>query len=201
VSLSPSSLTFSKQLLQTTSAAKNVTLTNTGGSALSIFSISASAEYSETNTCGSSVAAGASCTISVKFTPTATGKQTGTLTIVDNAGTQTVALSGTGTAVNLAPASLSFGTVKVGTSSQPKNITMSNVGGSAIAINSIMIGGADPADFSQSNTCGSSLAGHSSCTITVTFKPTATGARSAKVNVADSDPGSPQAVNLSGTGN
>jgi len=200
VSLSPTSLTFGTQLLRTTSAPKKVTLTNTGSSALSILSITATAEFSQTNTCGSSVAAGGSCTISVTFAPTAVGKQVGTLTIVDSAGSQSVPLAGTGTAVKLAPGSLNFGTVKVGTSSPAKKVTVTNLGNTALTINSISIGGTNAGDFSQNNTCGNSLAANASCSISVTFTPSATGSRSANVTIVDSDPGSPQKVTLSGTG-
>src|SRR5208337_3294665 len=85
VSLSPSSLAFGGQMVGTTSAPQSVTLANTGNGTLSITSISASGDFAETNTCGSSVAAGASCTISVTFTPTATGTRTGAVSITDNA--------------------------------------------------------------------------------------------------------------------
>jgi hypothetical protein len=98
VSLSPTSLSFGNQNVNTTSAAQMVTLNNAGSGALNVTSIAASTQYAQTNTCGSSVAAGANCTISVTFTPTATCAQTGTITITDNAtgSPQTVNLTGTG---------------------------------------------------------------------------------------------------------
>jgi len=98
VNFSPTSLTFASQAVGTTSAAQTMTLTNTGTAALNVTSIAASAQYAQTNTCGSSVAAGANCTISVTFTPTATGSRPGTITITDNAtgSPQTVSLAGTG---------------------------------------------------------------------------------------------------------
>jgi sugar lactone lactonase YvrE len=98
VSLSPTSLSFGNQTVGTTSAAQTATLTNTGSATLTINSIGASGDFSETTECGSSVPAGGSCTISVTFTPTAAGTRTGTLTVSDNApgSPQTVSLSGTG---------------------------------------------------------------------------------------------------------
>src|SRR5437660_49853 len=84
VTLSPSSLSFPSQLVNTTSAVQTVTLTNTGTAALSVTSIVASGDFMQTNTCGTSVAAGANCAISVTFTPTATGTRTGAVTITDN---------------------------------------------------------------------------------------------------------------------
>lgn len=99
VTLSPTSLTFSAQLLNTSSAAQTVMLTNTGNAALAIAGITVNGDFSQTNNCGSSLAAGASCTISITFTPTASGTGTGTLTLTDSAGDspQTVSLTGAGT--------------------------------------------------------------------------------------------------------
>lgn len=96
VSLSPTSLSFGQQATGTTSGAQQVTLTNTGTGPLTITSIQTTKEFAETNTCGGTVAVGASCTIQVTFTPTASGPQTGTLTIADNApdSPQTVSLAG-----------------------------------------------------------------------------------------------------------
>ena len=102
VSLAPSSLTFSAQIVATRSSAQTVTLTNTGNGTLTLTAIATSANFGQTNNCGGSVAAGGSCMIHVTFSPTATGSLAGTLTITDNskgvAGSKrTVTLSGTGT--------------------------------------------------------------------------------------------------------
>ncbi len=82
-------------------------MTNGGGAAAAISSVATTGDFSQTNTCGSSLAPGASCTVSVSFTPTAAGNRTGSLTVASNdpAGPLTVALSGSGAAagsVNLA---------------------------------------------------------------------------------------------------
>jgi hypothetical protein len=101
VSLSSTNLTFSQQYVGATSAAQNVTLTNAGNAALSISSIgltgSNPGDFSQTNTCGSGIAAAANCTISVTFAPTAAGTRSASLSITDNASgsPQTVNLSGT----------------------------------------------------------------------------------------------------------
>ena len=107
VTLSPTNLTFAQQTVGTTTAAQAVTLTNSGQVALALTSIAASGDFAENNSCGTSVAPGANCTIAVTFTPTVAGSRTGTLTVTDNAGgsPQTVALSGTAVAVTLAPGS------------------------------------------------------------------------------------------------
>src|SRR6266851_4998488 len=102
VSLSPPALTFSPQIVGTTSAPQPVTLMNTGNGSLSISSISASQPFSaSTLLCGASLAAGANCTIYVVFQPVVSGNATGTLTIVDSAigSPHTVSLSGTGNPV------------------------------------------------------------------------------------------------------
>jgi len=144
VGLAPTSLTFGSQLLNTTSAAQTVTLTNTGTGPLTIVSIAASGDFAETNTCGTlpaMLAANANCMISVKFTPTATGARTGTLTITDDAtgSPHTVGLTGTGTntppdfTLSAAPTTV---TVAQGAVSTPVTITVNPTNGfnSAVAL-------------------------------------------------------------------
>jgi hypothetical protein len=106
VALSPASLTFDTQFVQTTSAPQTITLTNSGKAALAITNLTASGDFAQTNTCGTSVAAGGSCSISVSFTPTSAGQRGGTVTIADNAANSphTVSLTGTGQAANGTPA-------------------------------------------------------------------------------------------------
>ena len=102
VELSPSSLNFGYELINTTSAAQVVTLTNNTGTALTFNSIGFvgpdSTEFAQTNTCGASILTGATCTISVTFTPTVQGPRTATMQVADSATTspQTLALSGAG---------------------------------------------------------------------------------------------------------
>src|SRR6202035_3534722 len=95
---SPASLSFGSQAVGSASAAKTVTVTNTSTATATLSSVSPAAPFAQTNTCGSSLAAGASCTVSVTFTPTAAGAATGSLSVASNApgGPLTVALSGTG---------------------------------------------------------------------------------------------------------
>jgi len=215
--VSPPSLTFSNQNLGTTSATQPVTLSNTGNAALAITNIATSANFVQTNNCAGSVAASGSCTINVTFSPTAAGSLTGTLTITDNSNgvagsTQTVSLTGTGmgTAVSLSATSLSFGAQPVGSSSL-KTVTLTNLGSTSLSISSLAVvsfapltpTGTKAGEFAiQSSSCvaGGSVAGPGSCTITVAFKPTAAGIRSATLVISDSDPSSPQTVNLRGTG-
>jgi hypothetical protein len=110
VALSQASLTFGDQLATTASGAQTVTLNNTGTAALSVGNIGMAgtnaADFSETNNCGTSVALGGSCTISVTFTPTTSGSRSGMLSITDNAAgsPHTVGLAGTGTDFSLGAA-------------------------------------------------------------------------------------------------
>jgi hypothetical protein len=107
VTFQPSTLSFVSQTVGTQSAAQTITLQNAGGLALAISSIQISGDFAETNNCPASLAALASCTVSVTFTPSATGTRQATLTVADNSANspQTVALSGIGTSP-----SFSFGT-------------------------------------------------------------------------------------------
>jgi hypothetical protein len=206
-SVSPASLSFATQLLGTTSAPKSATLTNTGNATMSITSIGITGtnpvDFTQSNTCGTSLAVGHKCIISASFKPTATGKRTAAVSIADNAeppNPQTVGLTGTGTEVKLVPTSLSFGSQKVGTTSAPKSVTMTNVGTTVLTISGISLTGTNAGDFSQTHTCGGTLGAGASCTISVTFHPSATGARSAALSISDNGGGSPQKVPLSGTG-
>ena len=202
VTLLPSNLQFSMQLVGTKSAAQTATLTNTGAQPVTISGIAASLPFSETNSCPSSLGTGESCTIAVTFAPAKAGGASGTLSVTDDAANspQKVILKGTGTVLSISPAEINFGDEKVGTRSASAPITVTNVGGNAISISSIAVTGTNGGDFSQANNCRSRLAAQATCTIKVTFKPTATGARSAAVTLTDNGGGSPQSIALSGTG-
>jgi hypothetical protein len=98
-------------------------------------------------------------------------------------------------AAQLTPTSLTFGTQKVATTSSPQSITLTNLASTSLTISSITTSG----DFGQTDDCGSSLAGNTSCTINVTFTPTASGTRNGTLTVTDNAGNSPQTASLSGT--
>jgi hypothetical protein len=208
VSLSPPSLAFGNQSLGVTCAAQTVTLSNTGTAALSITSLALAgtnaSDFAQTNTCGSSLAAGGQCTISVTFTPAASGSRTASVSITDNASgsPQSVSLAGTGTAsaVSLSPTSLAFGNQPVDMTSTAQTVTLSNTGNAALTITSLGLTGTNASDFAQSNTCGSSLAAGANCTIAVWFTPSVAGPEAASLSIADNASGSLQTVSFSGTG-
>jgi sugar lactone lactonase YvrE len=206
VQISATSLNFNTEPVGSKSTAQTVTLTNSGSAALAISSISASGDFAETQNCGSSVAAGANCTISVTFTPATSGIRTGTLTITDGAtgSPQTVALSGTGTAagpgvpaITLSPTSLTFASQSIGSTSAAQSVKLTNSGPGTLTITSISASG----DFAKTDTCaGTSVAAGANCSISVTFTPTASGNRTGTLTIADNASGSPQTVSLTGTG-
>ena len=350
LSASSSSLSFGNEAVGSTSAAQSVTVSNTGGAAASISSITVPSGYAQTDTCGSSLAAGSSCTVSVTFTPSAAQSYTGNLTVNSNA-TNTplnVALSGAGlsSSTNLAPqgsmtasssasgypasntndgntstywesldgaaypqtltanlgkayslgsvtltlppatawstrtetlsvlgsnndsswttvvpsagytfnpatgntvsfslltgtdyqylqlsftantgwsaaqvsefeifpgsggtttqsatlsanpTSLSFGNETAGSDSSAQSVTVSNTGNAAATISSVTV----PSGFSQSDTCGSSLAAGASCTVSVTFAPSAAQSYTGNLTVTSNATNSPLNVALTGTG-
>jgi hypothetical protein len=199
VTATPSALSFGSVATGTTSAAQTVTVSNPTGSAASVSSISVSGDFTQTNTCGSSIAANGSCTVSVKFAPTAAGTRTGSLTVNAGGVTNTVSLTGTGTApgpvLNAAPASLSFARTVVGSTAAAQTVTVTNSGTASAAVSGVAVTG----DFSQTNNCASIAVG-GSCTVTVTFKPTASGTRTGTLTVTSNANNSPTAVTLSGSG-
>ncbi|HEX6503854.1 MAG TPA: choice-of-anchor D domain-containing protein [Terriglobales bacterium] len=205
VSLSPTSLKFGATVMGKTTSGKIVTLTNTGTGTLNISSITTSGDFHiKTKTCGSTVLASASCTVTVTFSPTAPGSRTGNLTFTDDASNspQNVPLTGTGVSISLTPTSTNFGTVTVGTTSAGKNITVTNLGTGTVTFTGFSIAGLNPGDFKISNnTCGSTLGGGLNCVVTVQFKPTATGTRKGTLKVTDTGAGTPsQSAALVGVG-
>ncbi len=197
MTFSPTSLTFVSQPDGTTSASQKITLTNAGTSSLSISAVSASGDYSETDTCaGKSVAANGTCTINVSFAPTTTGTIKGTITVTDAAATspQEVALTGTGeTALTLSPAALTFSTT-VGTTSTAQTVTLTNNTSSAVTVSSIAVSG----EYTETNTCGSSIAAGKNCTFSIAFAPIVTGTIDGAVTITTSASTIPLVISASG---
>jgi hypothetical protein len=104
-----------------------------------------------------------------------------------------------GPVASLAPTSLNFGTIAVGSSSTPQTVTLSNTGTADLVVSGITLTGTNPGDFSQTSNC-TTVAPNGSCTIQVTFTPTATGTRNATLTVADNATPSPQTASLTGVG-
>ncbi len=343
LTVAPTSLSFGTVGVGSTSPAQNLTVSNPGTTAVSSISVGVSGDFARTTTCGSSLAAGASCGVSVTFRPTAAGARSGAVTISSSApGPLTVPLSGTGfdpsgnlaagrpttatssngpyvpanavdgnaasywesagafpqsitvdlgssvsvsrvvlklppsgwgarnqtiavlgstdgssyptivgatsyafnpasgnavtitfgatarrwvrlsfsantgwpaaqlsefevygggggpggPVLSLTPGSLSFGSHTVGTTSPPQSVTVANSGSAAATLSGWTVTG----DYSGSSTCGSSLAAGASCTVSVTFRPTGTGARNGTLTLNSNAQGSPHTAALTGTG-
>jgi hypothetical protein len=199
--VSPSSLSFAPQAVQTQSAAQTVTVTNSGSIPVVVSQTAVGGDYSATNNCGASISVGGSCSVVVSFTPTAIGVRKATLTIYANIaeGQLVVPVSGTGiagAAVVLSPTSVGFGSSLLGVATTPaQNITISNTGGVTVALQVPVVTG----DFAISaNTCGTSLAPNFGCTVALIFTPTISGSRTGTFTIADSV--GTQTAKLSGTG-
>src|SRR5579863_1260981 len=203
-SLSPSTVDFGGQPLGTKSVPLTVTLTNTGNASLVVNSISATGDFTAVNTCNGSVGAGTNCSISITFKPSMAGFRTGSLTIADNSGngTQVVALVGTGTVptVTLSPTSVSFSGQPVGTTSTAVGVTLTNSGAAPLNITAIAASGDFKVAPGTNCSTTSALAAGASCTIEVSFVPTASGNRTGTLTITDNAPGSPQTVSLAGLG-
>jgi hypothetical protein len=204
VSFLPISLSFLSQALNMASKPLSVTVTNTGTGPLNITGISiiggSKGDFSATSTCPATVNPGATCTMAVTFTPSVLGTRTASVSIADNVtgSPQTIPLTGIGSALSITPSTFNFGGVSVG-SVDTIVMTMQNLGSATITLLDHLFIGTNPGDFSETNTCGHAILGNSSCLITLTFTPSAKGARSAQLQIDDSDPSSPQLIPLTGT--
>jgi len=197
VAFNQTSLTFGNQVVNTASAAKTVTLANNQSLPLNISSITTTSSFAASS-CATPIAPGGTCVINVTFTPATTGSLTGTLAVADDASTspQTVSLSGTGIlAVSLSPTTLQFSTQAVGSTSAAKTTVLTNSQSTSLSVTSVSTTG----PFAAS-TCPASIAPSGTCTISVTFTPSATGQVIGTLTVVDSAGNSPQTATLQGTG-
>ncbi len=203
--VAPASLNFGSQGVGTSSVPQTITLSNPSNVSFSIANIAATGDFSQTNDCGASLAPAAQCAVTVTFTPTVTGLESGVITFTDNTRISPVAIpvSGTGVngpALNAYPGRVNFAPQAVGTSSTAAAVMLVNAGNSALNINGISVAGANISDFAQTNNCGATLAAAASCTVNVTFTPTMGGSRTAAIAVSGTEPGSPVSVDMAGTG-
>jgi hypothetical protein len=209
LTLSTTSVAFPQTNVGQTAAAVNFTVSNLTDTATTITGmglVTGSDQFGQSNNCGTVLSAGASCTVSVQMTPTATGTISGAWSVVSSIGTYTVSLSGqgtqpvaslsdsstgtgtsTGTDAALTPSNaavsdgfthyaITFLDTEVGTSSAVRNVKFSNKGDGPLAIQGISVANG-ASDFSQSNNCGAALAPGAACTIALLFTPSDLGAR------------------------
>ena len=212
VAASPASITFGSTAVGTSAASQSVTLNNGNTSPITISGVAVTGTNPldfvvSGSTCGASLSVGASCSATLVFKPNASGTRTASLNFTDSApgSPQIVALSGVGgttpATASASPASLSFSSTFVGTSSPAQSVTLSNGPGASISITNIAVTGPNASDFAISSTnCGTSLAISGTCIASVVFRPGAAGTRTASLSFADSATNSPQVVALSGVG-
>jgi hypothetical protein len=210
LSLSTSALNFGSQNVGATSAAQDITITNTGNGPFSILSISGIGDFGYVSNCPlapATIQPNASCTLSVTFSPLIAGAATGRISINNNAAQQglngnSISLTGTGVAIPRAsiiinPASLSFGEQAIGSSSAPQVVFVSNTGQAVMELQGLSLspppagtsfttGPAAAADNPRSHplcVAGNTIAPGASCAIGVTFSPATTGSLAAAITI------------------
>jgi hypothetical protein len=201
----PTVLSFGTVTVGQSAPAQTVTLQNTGASAFPGLGFAVSGDYSIlSNNCGTTLATAASCTLSVSFAPSQAGTRIGSVTVASTATGFTplvVGLTGTGlpaAQLTVTPSQLSFATIAVGASSSPQTLTVSNPG--TAGLQGLAATATGPFSVG-SGSCGAALAAGTSCSLTVTFSPKASGLQAGAVTVSSSSIGiSSVLVQVSGTG-
>lgn len=201
----PGPVDFGTQDVGDTTPARTLTLTNSSGSATPITILTLNLDNADYNI-GSDGCTGATltnvgdtCSFNVTFQPSSSGMDPGTVTItdddlIDTTNQQTISLTGNGVANQFATSSpSSFGDVLVGSTSSSQTVTVTNNTDYAANPPGPTLGGANPGMFNATG-CGGSVAANGTCTVSVSFAPTSTGAKSATLSVGG------QSVSLAGTG-
>ena len=186
--LTPVSATYGNVIVGSTSAAQGFVWTNTSAIPLTVTKVATTGNFTvASSTCTGSVAAGSFCLVTVTFNPTALGALTGTLSVASTASANPVltsVLSGRGVAdVQADVSSLDFGNVDIGYTSATQTFNITNYTAAAIAFTGVSITG----DYAYSTTCGTTLGALGNCTVTVSFTPTALGARPGSLTVTTND--------------
>jgi len=206
----PRELAFGSVAAGGTSIPQALTLANEGNASITLQAASFSSPGFAASGCGAGtvLGPGQACDLALTFTPSTVAAYASTLSIpvAGEAQPYRVSLVGTGSASTgpspaLSPTTAAFASQTVGTTSAAKTLTVSNAGSGIVTLNGLTMGGANPGDFTRAGTCslGTSLGAGTTCSITFTFTPSATGARSATLTVS-TDAGALPVATLSGTG-
>jgi hypothetical protein len=199
----PASLAFNGVTGNSTSAPQVLAIKNVGNAPLDLSGITITIDetgggFAQTNNCPSALGVGATCSISVTYTPVDGDTTTATLNIVDNApdSPQKIDLYGndSGAVNSISANSLAFSDTAVGSASAPQVVTLASSGTATLAITSIVATG----DFAETDNCITALPISTTCQISVTFKPSATGKRAGSLVITDN--GGNATVSLTGTG-
>jgi hypothetical protein len=206
LTFSPSNLNFGNVVIGS-SVSKGLTIKNVTSATVTLTNITGSGYFTVsaggTNPCSGALSAGKTCTATVTYKPLVTGSNIGGITIIDNAsiGTQVENAAGTGILpVTVSPATISFGTVAVGSTSAVQVVTVTNYLATAVPLTSVVASGDFIATTGGGVPCGANIPANGICTLGVEFSPTATGAIGGDLTVTDATVSSPQVVGLSGTG-
>lgn len=197
----PQYLSFS-QNVGSSSPTQSVTLLSTGQAVYDISSISITganaSDFSQTNSCGATLAPNDSCVLKVIFTPGAVGTRNAAINITGNYPTS-VPLSGygVGSLASPAPSTVNFPGQYVGTSGLPQTVTVTNTGNAALTITGLTT---SISDFGTLSNCSNAVQPGMNCTIGVFFDPTASGNRAGTLSITSNAVGSPQVVQLMGAG-
>jgi hypothetical protein len=189
LNISSYSLDFGYLQVGLTSPTQTITIANVSNHAVNFTSIAIAGDYSQSNTCPSSLSAGQSCSVSVKFGPVQPGTRAGNVTLSDDcpgSPTQTIALTGVGEtlALGFAPGSLNFGSVVAG-SYKTLPATLINDGAATVTITGISLSG-NGKTYSQTNACPATLAPQQTCTFQITFHPPDVGRYTATLTATNS---------------
>jgi hypothetical protein len=197
--ISPTHLRWQRSFVGATSEPQEFRIKAVGEQALQIESIDTAGDFEQHNSCGKQLQAGATCTVTVAFRPSESGKRMGRVSITDSdpSKVQYVSLVGEGVATGFFPSTLVFEGQKTGTTSLPQTVTLKNYGSKSLTISSIDVGGAFAV---PARTCGESLPPGQSCTISVTFLPTHSGTAAGYLQIHESGDSTPLKVILTGTG-
>jgi len=201
LSATPTKLTFGNAQIGGTTAAQSVTITNKGNTSLSITGITTSADYGGTTTCGSTLGALASCTVSISLSPTFPGAISGMLTIQGSLAGDYLLVPTTGTGqfpMAVSPVSLTFAATAVGSTSAPQTVSVTNQSQTTQNFTFSATGNYNVAG-SGATPCGSSLMAGANCTVSVTLSPTQSGAINGSL-IVNGATFMPQITSLSGSG-
>jgi hypothetical protein len=199
IRLSTATLRWSPTAVGVTGDSQSMEVRNEGHTSIEIGSIDASGDFYQQNTCGKELIQHQSCSVTVRFQPTAVGKRVGTILIHDSdvTGMQQIFLTGVGSPLDLSSANMDFGNQAPESTSTPQIVTITNRGGAKVNLAAVNASG----DFViPGKTCGDTIVAGQSCRVSISFSPTASGVRTGVLSIETSKGSIPQKVSLSGTG-